>query len=105
MKNAGKNKDGAGPSENAGIGRAGDVGAAAKKYYQPQFNAAVEELVYEYEEEALGTPVSSDEEHVKHDWPEFNDEYAFGEGHFELGTRFATLDKFREVVKDMFIAE
>ncbi|XP_057719980.1 uncharacterized protein LOC130934418 [Arachis stenosperma] len=38
-------------------------------------------------------------------FPEFNDEYAHGEGRFELGTRFATVERFNEVVKDSFIAE
>ncbi|XP_057760429.1 uncharacterized protein LOC130980804 [Arachis stenosperma] len=36
---------------------------------------------------------------------EFDDDYAFGEGRFELGTRFATVERFKEVVKDSFIVE
>ncbi|XP_057740626.1 uncharacterized protein LOC130957799 [Arachis stenosperma] len=54
---------------------------------------------------SMHTPVSSDEEPEKQHWPEFNDEYGFGEGHFEVSTKFATLDDFKEVVKDLFISE
>ncbi|XP_057745171.1 uncharacterized protein LOC130963039 [Arachis stenosperma] len=57
------------------------------------------------EKQDLHTPVSSDEEAEKQYWPEFHDEYGFGEGHFEVGTKFATLDDFKEVVKDLFIFE
>ncbi|MED6107461.1 hypothetical protein PIB30_014312 [Stylosanthes scabra] len=45
------------------------------------------------------------DEYKKYDWPEFDAEYEFGQGYFELGTKFATIEKFREVVKDLFIAD
>ncbi|XP_025625076.1 uncharacterized protein [Arachis hypogaea] len=61
--------------------------------------------VYDYESETLHTPISSDDESSKHKFPEFNDDYEHGEGRFELGTRFATIERFKEVVKDSFIAE
>ncbi|XP_025616609.1 uncharacterized protein [Arachis hypogaea] len=61
--------------------------------------------MFEYESEDLHTPISSDDEGRGEKFPEFNDEYAHGEGRFELGTRFATVDRFKEVVKDCFIAE
>ena len=64
-----------------------------------------DDIVWEYESEELHTPVSSDDEGNKHHWPEFNDQYSFGEGRFELGTRFATIERFKEVVNDTFIAE
>ncbi|XP_015943212.1 uncharacterized protein LOC107468445 [Arachis duranensis] len=61
--------------------------------------------VYDSESETLHTPISSDDESSKHKFLEFNDDYEHGEGRFELGTRFATIDRFKEVVKDSFIAE
>ncbi|XP_057734647.1 uncharacterized protein LOC130950118 [Arachis stenosperma] len=61
--------------------------------------------MFEYESEDLHTPISSDDEGRGEKFPEFNDEYAHGEGRFELGTRFATVERFKEVVKDSFIAE
>ena len=61
--------------------------------------------MFEYESEDLHTPISSDDEGRGEKFPEFNDEYAHDEGRFELGTRFATVDRFKEVVKDSFIAE
>ncbi|XP_072074354.1 uncharacterized protein [Arachis hypogaea] len=61
--------------------------------------------IYDYHSEDLHTPNSTDDESSKHTFPEFDDDYAFGEGMFELGTRFATIDRFKEVVKDSFIAE
>ncbi|XP_025611182.1 uncharacterized protein [Arachis hypogaea] len=61
--------------------------------------------VYEYASEDLHTPVSSEDEGDKHEFPVFNEDYGFGEGRFEVGTKFATIDGFKEVVKDMFIAE
>ncbi|XP_072074347.1 uncharacterized protein [Arachis hypogaea] len=64
-----------------------------------------DDIIWEYESEELHTPVSSEDEGNKHQWPEFNDQYSFGEGIFELGTRFATIERFKEVVKDTFIAE
>ncbi|MED6140662.1 hypothetical protein PIB30_095436, partial [Stylosanthes scabra] len=75
------------------------------KVYMPQFLPSDDDYAYEYEEENLRTPVSSEDEYQKPDWPAFDDEYEFSQGHFELGTRFATLEKFREVVKDLFISE
>ncbi|XP_052118923.1 uncharacterized protein LOC107493000 [Arachis duranensis] len=47
-----------------------------------------DDIIWEYESEELHTPVSSEDEGNKHQWPEFNDQYSFGEGRFELGTRF-----------------
>nr|XP_025662559.1 uncharacterized protein LOC112758174 [Arachis hypogaea] len=61
--------------------------------------------IYEYASEELHTPVSSEDEGEKHEFPVFNEEYGFGEGRFEIGTKFATIDGFKEVVKDMFISE
>nr|XP_025618784.2 uncharacterized protein LOC112710668 isoform X1 [Arachis hypogaea] len=61
--------------------------------------------IYDYHSEELHTPNSSDDESSRHKFPEFDDDYAFGEGRFELGTRFATIERFKEVVKDSFIAE
>ncbi|XP_072060263.1 uncharacterized protein [Arachis hypogaea] len=61
--------------------------------------------VYDYESENLHTLISSDDESNKHKFPEFNDDYEHGEERFELGTRFATIERFKEVVKDSFIAE
>ncbi|MED6160249.1 hypothetical protein PIB30_049739 [Stylosanthes scabra] len=75
------------------------------KVYEPQFVQSDEDYAYEYHSETLHTPVSSEEEYKKYEWPELDDEYEFGEGHFELGTKFATIEKFRDVVKDLFIAE
>ncbi|RYR00335.1 hypothetical protein Ahy_B07g088465 [Arachis hypogaea] len=61
--------------------------------------------IYEYASEELHTPVSSEDEGEKHEFPVFNEEYGFGEGRFEIGTKFATIDGFKEAVKDMFISE
>ncbi|RYR25463.1 hypothetical protein Ahy_B02g059238 [Arachis hypogaea] len=61
--------------------------------------------IYKYASEELHTPVSSEDEGEKHEFPVFNEEYGFGEGRFEIGTKFATIDGFKEVVKDMFISE
>ena len=61
--------------------------------------------IYDYHSEDLHTPNSTDDESSKHTFPEFDDHYAFGEGRFELGTRFATIERFKEVVKDSFISE
>ncbi|XP_015938964.1 uncharacterized protein LOC107464556 [Arachis duranensis] len=64
-----------------------------------------EDIVFEYEPEELHIPVSSEDERNKPNWPEFDEHYGFGEGRFELGTRFATIKRFKEVVKDSFIAK
>ncbi|XP_016165235.1 uncharacterized protein LOC107607849 [Arachis ipaensis] len=61
--------------------------------------------IYEYESENLHTPVSSEDEGDKHEFLAFNDEYRFGEGRFDIGTKFATIDGFKEVVRDIFISE
>ncbi|XP_072062624.1 uncharacterized protein [Arachis hypogaea] len=61
--------------------------------------------MFEYESEDLHTPISSDDKGRGNKFPEFDDDYAHGEGRFELRTRFATVDRFKEVVKDSFIAE
>ncbi|XP_057719633.1 uncharacterized protein LOC130934061 [Arachis stenosperma] len=61
--------------------------------------------MFEYESEDLHTLISSDDEGRGEKFPKFNNEYAHGEGRFELGTRFATVERFKEVVKDSFIAE
>ncbi|RYR32625.1 hypothetical protein Ahy_A10g047160 isoform B [Arachis hypogaea] len=61
--------------------------------------------MFEYESENLHTPISSDNEGRGNKFPKFDDDYAHGEGRFELGTRFTTVDRFKEVVKDLFIAE
>ncbi|XP_020967434.1 uncharacterized protein LOC110266768 [Arachis ipaensis] len=61
--------------------------------------------IYDYHSENLHTLNSTDDESSKHTFLEFDDDYTFGEGRFELGTRFATTDRFKEVVKDSFIAE
>nr|XP_025692984.1 uncharacterized protein DDB_G0286299-like [Arachis hypogaea] len=47
--------------------------------------------IYEYASEELHTPVSSEDEGKKHEFPVFNEEYGFGEGRFEIGTKFATI--------------
>ncbi|XP_072071863.1 uncharacterized protein [Arachis hypogaea] len=60
--------------------------------------------VYDYESENLHTSISSDDESSKHKFSKFDDDYEHGEGRFELGTRFATIERFKEVVKDLFIA-
>ncbi|MED6224091.1 hypothetical protein PIB30_080426 [Stylosanthes scabra] len=59
------------------------------KVYEPQFVQSDEDYAYEYHSETLHTPVSSEEEYKKYEWPEFDDDYEFGEEHFELGTKFA----------------
>ncbi|XP_020964242.1 uncharacterized protein LOC110265589 [Arachis ipaensis] len=64
-----------------------------------------EDIVFEYESEELHTPVSLEDEGNKPHWHEFDEHYDFGEGRFELGTIFATIKRFKEVVKDSFIAE
>ncbi|XP_020974942.1 uncharacterized protein LOC110270301 [Arachis ipaensis] len=61
--------------------------------------------IYEYELEDLHTPVSSEDEGEKHEFPVFDEKYGFGEGRFEIGTKFVTIDGFKKVVKDMFISE
>ncbi|RYQ97308.1 hypothetical protein Ahy_B08g093343 [Arachis hypogaea] len=61
--------------------------------------------IYEYTSEELHTPVSSEDKEEKHEFLVFNKEYGFGEGRFKIGTKFATIDGFKEVVKDMFISE
>ncbi|MED6121286.1 hypothetical protein PIB30_028660 [Stylosanthes scabra] len=75
------------------------------KFYQPLIHSSDEDYVYDYESETLHTPVSSEEEYEKHSWQEFRNRYAFGEGHFEIGYKFATLEDFKDVVNDLFIAE
>ncbi|XP_057748079.1 uncharacterized protein LOC130967277 [Arachis stenosperma] len=64
-----------------------------------------EDIVFEYEFEELHTPVSLEDEGNKPHWPEFDEQYGFGEGRFDLGTRFATIERFKKVVKDSFITE
>ncbi|XP_015958579.1 uncharacterized protein LOC107482561 [Arachis duranensis] len=65
----------------------------------------MEKIVFKYESEELHTPISSNDEGSSRRFPEFNDNYAHCEGRFELGTRFATVERFKEMVKDSFIAE
>ncbi|MED6154378.1 hypothetical protein PIB30_111845, partial [Stylosanthes scabra] len=60
-----------------------DGGRGNVKFYQPELVPSDEEYAYEYKSETLKTPVSTDEEDFhRHAWPEFNDDYAFGNGHF-----------------------
>ncbi|MED6196423.1 hypothetical protein PIB30_047376 [Stylosanthes scabra] len=63
------------------------------KVYVPKFIQSNEDYVYEYHSDTLRTPVSSEDEYQKYEWPEFDDDYDFGEGHFELGTKFATIEQ------------
>ncbi|MED6154645.1 hypothetical protein PIB30_114552, partial [Stylosanthes scabra] len=45
------------------------TGKPKPKIYQPKFVPSDDDYVYEYESENLHTPVSSEEEYKKHDWP------------------------------------
>ncbi|XP_025611866.1 uncharacterized protein [Arachis hypogaea] len=75
------------------------------RFYESLMQDDDDDPVYDYESETLHTPISSDDESSKHKFSEFDDDYEHGEGRFELGTRFATIDRFKEVVKDSFIDE
>ncbi|XP_025607940.1 uncharacterized protein [Arachis hypogaea] len=94
----------AGPSDGGGgDNRAGveDVG----RYYVSEVPTEPEKIMFEYESEELHTPMVSEDEGVGHKFSEFDDDYAHGQGRFELGMRFASVERFKDVVKDSFIAE
>ncbi|MED6206886.1 hypothetical protein PIB30_030768 [Stylosanthes scabra] len=119
VSNAGEKGEGVGSKPKAAMGGLsvndedgpadeGVPGPSVKngvKFYQLEVPSSEEEYAYEYESETFHTHVSSDGEFSKHKWQEFNVVYGFGQGHFEIGTKFATLESFKDVVKDQFIAK
>ncbi|XP_025670684.1 uncharacterized protein [Arachis hypogaea] len=94
----------AGPSDGGGGGNRPGVDNAGR-YYVSEVPTEPEKIMFEYESEELHTPMGSDDEGEGHKFPEFDDDYAHGQGRFELEMRFASVERFKDVVKDSFIAE
>ncbi|MED6172289.1 hypothetical protein PIB30_048719 [Stylosanthes scabra] len=88
-----------GENRVSGVGGAGLSGVHQGDVASVQVDSVLAQMM------ALHTPISSKEEYKKHVLPEFDYEYGFGERHFELGIKFATIEKFMDVGKDLFIFE
>ncbi|XP_020964745.1 uncharacterized protein LOC110265803 [Arachis ipaensis] len=68
-------------------------------------NIEEEDPIFEYESETLLTPESSEDERDRYEFPQFNEGVEFGEVNFELGMEFATIESFKNALKDHIIFE
>ncbi|RYR57478.1 hypothetical protein Ahy_A05g023211 [Arachis hypogaea] len=53
----------------------------------------------------LVTPENSEDEREKYEFPQYNEASGFGEVYFELGMEFATIESFKNALKDHVIFE
>ena len=63
----------------------------------------VSEVEKDYVSEELHTPCSSEDERQLPVWPQYEQDADYGEVYLELGMEFATLDQFKQAVRDFNI--
>ncbi|RYR33509.1 hypothetical protein Ahy_A10g048121 [Arachis hypogaea] len=63
-----------------------------------------EKIIYDYASEEFDTPVSSEDENVVAS-PDFNEDNEYNNVRFELGMQFATMERFKMTLKDVFVWE
>ncbi|MED6188965.1 hypothetical protein PIB30_091012 [Stylosanthes scabra] len=76
-----KEGDQGGPTEDVELNPSHEKSLAGF-HYVGQTQVGEDSVLLEYESEDMHTPVSSEDEGRKHHFPEFNNEYAFGQGRF-----------------------
>ncbi|XLR50131.1 hypothetical protein S83_000803 [Arachis hypogaea] len=68
-------------------------------------NIEEEDPIFEYESETLLTPESSEDKRDRYEFSQFNEGVGFGEVNFELEMEFATIESFKNALKDHVIFE
>ncbi|RYR17985.1 hypothetical protein Ahy_B03g062631 [Arachis hypogaea] len=91
---------------HAGSSGGGPRMAGASDDEQEEAEEEVEpDPVFDYESETLVTPENSEDEREKYEFPQYNEASGFGEVYFELGMEFATIESFKNALKDHVIFE